>query len=342
MSVSVIHQTDLFRPHNDPDDHWDLATLYALGAAGDIDLKGILIDSPPDTRLNPDVMAVAQMNHITGLSVPCVVGSSLPMRDRRETQADATSSDRGGVEFLLSLMRVSSSPLVINVVGSCRDVALAANTAPELFESKCAAIYLNAGYGSDEIEDSWELEYNVKLDRRAFAALFDVPCPVYWLPCFEDTRRGFVQEWGTFWRFRERDVLQEVTPDLQRYFAFMVGRLEQSDWLGFLRGGDVSGILSDTHRDFRNMWNTAGFLHAAGRTVSTEGKIVTLGEPGESPVYGFEPVGVTCDDGGVTRWRTENGLTNRHIFHVYNRERYQEAMTRALTLLLSELGARTV
>ncbi|MGB2958100.1 MAG: hypothetical protein WBD30_04375 [Bacteroidota bacterium] len=340
MSVSVIHQTDLFRPHMDPDDHWDLATIYALATAGDIDLRGILIDSPPHTKLNPDVMAVAQMNHITGLSVPCAVGSSLPMRSRRETQACAPVSDRSGVEFLLSLMRGSSSPLVINVVGSCRDVALAANSAPELFESKCAAIYLNAGYGSNEIDDSWELEYNVRLDRPAFAALFDVPCPVYWLPCFEDMRRGTVQEWGTFWRFRERDLLQEVTPDLQRYFAFMLGRLEQSGWFGFLHGGDVSSIFRDTYEDFRNMWNTAGFLHVAGRTVSTEGEIVTLGEPGESPVYGFEPIGVTCDDGGVTRWRTETGSTGRYIFHVCSLERYQEAMTRALTSLLSAFGTR--
>ena len=24
--VPTLHVTDLFRPHNDPDDHWDLAT----------------------------------------------------------------------------------------------------------------------------------------------------------------------------------------------------------------------------------------------------------------------------------------------------------------------------
>ena len=46
MKVPFIHQTDLFRPHNDPDDHWDLATLYALGATEYLDPIGVLIDSP--------------------------------------------------------------------------------------------------------------------------------------------------------------------------------------------------------------------------------------------------------------------------------------------------------
>ena len=37
--VPVIHITDLHRPHVDPDDHWDLACVYALAYRGDIDSK---------------------------------------------------------------------------------------------------------------------------------------------------------------------------------------------------------------------------------------------------------------------------------------------------------------
>jgi hypothetical protein len=29
LAVPTLHTTDLFRPHNDPDDHWDLASLSA-------------------------------------------------------------------------------------------------------------------------------------------------------------------------------------------------------------------------------------------------------------------------------------------------------------------------
>ena len=30
LKIPVLHTTDLFRPHMDPDDHWDLACIYAL------------------------------------------------------------------------------------------------------------------------------------------------------------------------------------------------------------------------------------------------------------------------------------------------------------------------
>ncbi|NCB08996.1 MAG: hypothetical protein EOM73_12635, partial [Bacteroidia bacterium] len=53
----VIHATDLYHFHCDPDDHWDLATIYALAWLGDFDLLGILIDYPTKPELgDPDVM----------------------------------------------------------------------------------------------------------------------------------------------------------------------------------------------------------------------------------------------------------------------------------------------
>jgi hypothetical protein len=39
--------TDLLRPHADPADHWDPASLYALAYQGRVDLKGVIIDYPP-------------------------------------------------------------------------------------------------------------------------------------------------------------------------------------------------------------------------------------------------------------------------------------------------------
>ncbi|MHC4371599.1 MAG: hypothetical protein ACYSW8_28630, partial [Planctomycetota bacterium] len=87
-AVPVLHVTDLFRPHMDPDDHWDLACVYALAYRGDIDLRGILIDqlSGDSGGRNPDIAAVAQMNFITGKAVPVAVGSSIPLKSRHDTQ----------------------------------------------------------------------------------------------------------------------------------------------------------------------------------------------------------------------------------------------------------------
>ena len=52
MTHPIIHQTDLFHPHGDPDDHFDLAAVFALAAQGRLDLRGIVIDYPPPEPFN--------------------------------------------------------------------------------------------------------------------------------------------------------------------------------------------------------------------------------------------------------------------------------------------------
>ena len=34
VRIPMIHATDLYHIHCDPDDHWDLATVYALAYSG--------------------------------------------------------------------------------------------------------------------------------------------------------------------------------------------------------------------------------------------------------------------------------------------------------------------
>jgi len=72
-NIPMIHATDLYRPHVDPDDHWDLACVFALAYRGDIDLKAVLIDFPPPRRrdVDPDVLAISQMNFVWALRSPC-------------------------------------------------------------------------------------------------------------------------------------------------------------------------------------------------------------------------------------------------------------------------------
>ena len=181
--IPVLHVTDLFRPHMDPDDHWDLACVYALACRGDIDLAGILIDHPPTNSgdRNPDIAAVAQMNMIAGTAVPVAVGSSLALRSRSDIQTYASPTDHHAVKLILDVLRESPRPVVINILGQSRDVAIAGKKAPDLFASKCAAIYLNAGTGSPDVNSTSKLEYNVTLDRFSYAAIFDLPCPAYWI-----------------------------------------------------------------------------------------------------------------------------------------------------------------
>jgi hypothetical protein len=338
---SMLHVTDLYRPHMDPDDHWDLACVYALDCRGDIDLKGVLIDHPPENAdgRNPDIAAVAQMNLIAGTYVPVAVGSGLSMKSRDDVQEYASPAHRHGVGMVLDVLRKSPEPVVINILGSSRDVAIAGKKEPELFKAKCAAIYLNAGTGSPKMSPASKLEYNVTLDRYAFAAIFDLPCPVYWMPCFEELESSDQQvcEYGTHYKFRQDQILPYLSEMVQKYFAYMFGKYTDSNWLVYLEGTKDEALLSKVGSMYRNMWCTAGFLHATGYTVTHGGQIVPLNEKHAGPIFTFDAVKVECDDNGVTHWAHNDGSKDRFIFHVRDTNNYQPAMTGAVKSLLTAL-----
>ena len=344
QKVPVVHVTDLFRPHNDPDDHWDLACVYALAYQGEIDLRGIVIDSPPARKnnraWNPDVQAVAQMNYLTGFAVPVAVGCSEPMKSRDDTKEKASPSDLNGVRLILNVLRESSKPVVINITGCCRDVAIAGKREPRLFAEKCTGVYLNAGTGSPNPELAARLEYNVSLEPGAYAAIFDLPCPVYWMPCFEEVKpfsEQGIREYGTFYRFRQNEILPHLSEQVQNYFGYMYARRIDSNWLRYLEGPKDDALLSKQGSLFRNMWCTGGFLHVAGKTVTRDGRIVSKEAAGKEASFTFDPIRITCSDKGVTQWKLDKTAKDRYIFHVRDVANYQTAVTKAMKTLLMDL-----
>jgi hypothetical protein len=334
-NTPMIQATDLYHVHNDPDDHWDLATIYALGYSGAIDLRGILFDYPTSPGLgDPDVMGVAQMNYYTGLVVPSVVGSPFAMTTRDDTQTQATHIELQGVNWLLETLRKSPSPVVINIVGAATNVAVALKMDPALFKKKCKAIYLNAG-SANSVTDK-KLEYNVKLNPLAYAAIFDAPCPVYWMPCMTKTNIMEVGEYGTYYSFIQKEILPDLPLKLQNFFLFMFGQKRSHEWFSYLNGTPEQELLTQFSNSLRRMWCTAGFIHAAGNKVTAEGEIVPLNSEKES-VFCFLPVKTSCNDLGFVDWELDNTARNRYIFHVNNRANYSTAMTIAMKQLLLQL-----
>ena len=337
-----IHVTDLYRPHIDPDDHWDLACVYALAHRGDIALKGIVIDHPPADRRghNPDIAAVAQMNRITGLSVPVVTGSPYAAKSRNDAQPSAGISELQAVRMILDVLRASERPVVITVTGCSRDVAVAGRQAPGLFARKCAGIYLNAGTALREPDLSAKVEYNVTLDKAAYATVFDLPCPVYWMPCFEGTESDggpAVREYASHYRFRQGEILPHLPARVRNYFGYALGRRSDHNWLGYLEGTPDTALLAEHSDKDRHMWCTAGLLHAAGYTVTREGKTLRRTEAQNSAVFDFDPIEVTCAESGVTKWYPGSRSSSRFILHVRDRETYQAAVTKAMKALLTQL-----
>jgi hypothetical protein len=345
---SLVHVTDLFRPHDDPDDHWDLATAYAMTCRGDLDLLGVLTDNPANLpavykgACSPDVAAVAQLNYLTDRAVPVTTGTIWPSKPGEMVRQENLPQDLQGVNMLLDILRRSSRPVAITVVGSCQDVAIAGKREPRLFSAKCAGIYLNAGCGSQNPELQKlgdEVEWNVHLNRGAYATIFELPCPIYWLPCFNTFANTAVGgEYGTAWKFQQRDVLTYLSTRAQIYFAYVLSKEPGANWLPYLLDSRNIGTAQQYYDEVRGMYSTASFLHAAGKAVTFEGEIVSLEAAGEGAVYEFIPIDVHCDDNGITEWQKAKGSSDRYIFHVRNMDKYAKAMAKALRSMLLALS----
>lgn len=338
----TIHQTDCYHHHADPDDHWDLACQFALAYLGDIDLQGVLLDYPlraNDAGLDcgdPAVLAVAQLNQITGQFVPCAVGYEKKISAPEELQELSLRTPLpGGISMLLHLLEKSPKPAVIHIVGSCRDVAAAAALRPDLFEKKCKAVYLNSGTGQDD----GVLNYNVRLDPYAYRQMFSLPCPLYWMPCYHAQpagKGGQSGPYGTWWSFRQKQSLPYLSTQMQNYFCYALGRVSDNRWLSYLKYPVNPDLLAGHGEMIRHMWCTAGFLHAAGKTVTAEGEILPLDTPNIHPVFDFIPIDVSCAQDGRTAWKSAPSQ-DRFIFKILDLEHYENAMLCAMNTLLKAL-----
>lgn len=239
----------------------------------------------------------------------------------------------GGIALVLKTLEEAVEPIVIHIVGSCRDLAAAISERPDLFRTKCKAIYLNAGTGYDDTN----LEYNVALDAFSYSKLFMVPCPVYWMPCFHTTNVLEVGEYGTYYRFKQKEILPCLSEKVQNYFMYALGRVCDQRWLSYLERPVDQRLLEAHGNLYRNMWCTGGFLHMVGKTVTREGNIVPLTTEGIQPVFEFAPIKVTCDENGRTRWQHTEEASDKFIFRVLDLEAYEAAMTKALKQLLEKL-----
>jgi Inosine-uridine nucleoside N-ribohydrolase len=327
MKPIIIHQTDLFHFHNDPDDHFDLACQYALAFADYTDLKGILVDYPPVWFGDPAIQSINQMNYITGLSMPVAVGTSEPYNPENLTLSSGTN-------MLINTLENSPQPIHIHIVGSCRDVAIASKLKPDLFREKCGAIYLNAGSSApDSIP-----EYNVSVDPISYSAIFEIDCPIYWMPCFEYAPSNEVPfrmgEYGTYYYFNQSEILPYLSERVQKMFLYALSKSPDVNWLSYLNKPIDNAMFEKFRADNRSMYCTGGFFHSAGLYITKDGDIT---ESCDNPIIDFIPVELKCDDKGYVEWSITDKQTNRYIYKVNDLELYKSAMTKAMKTLLCKL-----
>jgi hypothetical protein len=331
--VPIVHSTDLFHPHCDPDDHYDLAYLMAVG---EFDVRGIILDDhrPDGTQAKQSGRPpIEQMMHITGKKVPIAVGLQAKMRSRDDKMLDAPEAGQEGVRLLLSVLRETNEKVVLNLVGSLCDAVVAFNREPELMRQKIKAIYVHAGNGPDGVQD----EYNVTLDPNAYVRVLESGLPIYWCPCFGK------QGYATYFVVADESVLiRACAQPVQNYFVYCLTRSKE-DPIRFLSSGPHPIPTGK-----RNMWCVAPMIHAAGRKIYERGSddFVALTPENaqkaglaakEIKVFEFAPVQFDTTHFPVLRTDRRPVQSNQCVFRITD-SRYEKVLCSVLKNLLAGLS----
>jgi hypothetical protein len=316
-AVPLVYCTDLFHPPDDPDDHLDLATVFALP---EFDIKAVLLDQGDKQLKRPGRIPLEQMIALARRRVPYAAGLGAKLRNPGDKGLDQPREFQGAIELFLKVLRESDRPVRVIAVGSVRDIAAAFNREPELLRKKVEAFYLvigNAKLGGGE--------YNVQLDREAFRGVLASKLPIYWFPCLpRDNLRS------SFWKLPHySDALEGAPRPLQNFILYMLLRVDPTE-LDPLQALELN--LRPWRRVFwdqpKEMFSTAAILLAAGRTR-------------DAGLYHFEPASVDVDErGGTMRPAYKAPDANVQAFVLEDVPRYGVAMTTMLRDLFRRFPAR--
>src|ERR1035441_6036614 len=337
-SVPVIYCTDLFHPHDDPDDHFDLATLYAMP---ELDIKVIVLDQGQKQLERPGRIPVSQLNKITGRNVPAVIGLATPLKSPGDMALDQPPQFQRGVELIVQTLRTSPKLVCIATLGSVRDVVSAFNREPRLFQTNVSMVLSFIG----EASDAKLREYNVTLDPQAYVGLMRSGLPVYWVPCFDG---GLWQNRGhaSFWRASHLALLAQATPEVIQFFVYALDK-ETSEPLSFLSRPIDPERQARLFAGTRDLWCAAGLGVMSGREVVPDrgkwcsvlpGSIPTTPGATRESLFGFSEVEVSVNDAGAVSYG--KGPTSHKLkrFEVREPAHYEQGMTEATADLLSSLG----
>lgn len=335
-TVPILYSTDLHHPHQDPDDHFDLATLFAMG---ELDVRGIILDCGARQTKQPGRIPVSQMMHLTGRNVPFAVGLERPLGSPADEGRDQPANFQGAVALILDALRRSEEKVTIFTTGSLRDVAAAVNRQPELFRQKVARLYVNIG------DASGSMEYNVGLDRAALVCILRSGLPVYWCPCFDGGSFKPGRGYATYWAFGQADVLKTAPAGLQNFFIYALTKPEGVDPVAFLSTPQEAAVRDRVFSMRRNMWCTGPMLHAAGRRIVelAPGRWAALpaSRSGrrELSLYQFVPSRVTVSDDARAALVLPASSAGYRVqcFKVLDQAKYAQIMTSCLRELLADL-----
>ena len=336
-AIPFIHTTDLYNPPEDPDDHLDLATVYALP---EFNLRAVILD--PTRKFvgqrDPGFVPVTQLNYLTGRAVPVAAGPIDPLRSASDTAKDRPRHEQAGIELLLDALSRCEEPAFVSVVGSTRVVAAAWNREPKLLQQKVRAVVVNAGSNTKRPGADW----NTDLDVHAWVALWRSHLPILWYPCTGEHGSHSLEPHNTYWSVSHRQLFEGLPQPLRAYFDYAFNRSARGD---IIRALSVLGSGPSWEKVLlgrRNMWSAASFIMAAGRVLAqtTEGwRFVAKERANGLKLQPLEMLPIACDvnETGVVHWslKPEPGIVR--IFRRKPDEEHVLAIGEATNALLRQM-----
>lgn len=343
--IPIIHTTDLHHSPNDPDDHFDLAAVYALD---ELDLRAVILDYSEDdfgaSIYEPGYVPMAQLNFLTGRAVPFAVGPTNRNRLTHSGDAleDCTLQESAGIQLLIETLRTCEEPAFITAVGSCRTIAAAYNRDPDLFQQKTGGILLVAG----SVRKTHNPDYNTKLDPEAMRCVWESGLPILWLPVGgnEGFHNLYAPNNGHI-SASYATLLKDLDERLMNWFLHAL-------W-GNLRGDIVRALYEANRYEIyqerigqgrRNLFSLGGLVLLAGRELVETPEGWRFLPEGNAPAawtrkkMSFVPIAARLlDDFDVSMEPTSEEAARVRLYQREPGEDENEAMTEALNALLRSI-----
>ena len=327
--IPLIWCTDLFHPHQDPDDHLDLITVFSMP---EFDVLAILLDQGAKQTKEPGSLVVEQMMALTGHRVAYAAGLADKLKSIDDKGEDQDPAYQSAIELFLSTLRKSRKPVQVIVAGSLRDVAAAYNREPELVREKVAMLHINIGNAALKGE-----EWNVNLDPFAYRQILESGLPISWYPC----KPYYNSKSSHFLLKRYGDVFDQAPIPLQNFIIYALNRVDPAE----IEPINALGMDLRPWRQLiwgreKDMWCTASIIHAAGRKIyKLDGEWMTIQGPPpegavEMEVFTMVPARIQVDQKGFTE-RLDYDATDPNVVTIQSKDyqQYTEAMTGCLKYL---------
>jgi len=358
--VPVIDVTDLYHPHQDEGDNFDIVAAFALP---EIDLRAVILDctepfhqpvarnpgeglwEDPRGPRDPGFIPVWQLNYIFNRNVPCAVSPFTRMKSFSDSMHDVPGFQQQGIELILRTLKESEDPVHIMTFSSVRAVAAAYNRDPQLFKEKVALISICAGASGSDF-----LEWNVALDRKAIVCLLRSDLPIALFPdasAFnQDPAQGPLgngfsyDSHNTFWKLLDLHFFEGMEPRLRRYLDFAFGRVDRMDFLRAMDEDFPDGFNQERYNSPYMIWETAVWIIRTGRRLVRRAdgthRIIAPAEMLPSDVEfpnELRPCQTEVRDDGIYSFKETSQATNRWVYYRGDPVQNEQALREALPAL---------